>query len=210
MKSQINLLPWSFKRQLILRHRLSQWAAVWLVVGGLGLAAIGYASSALARSEENLENLNRKAKPLEKIAAENKLIETQLARSDRRQLMLQNLADLQQPLQLVGIISQSAKASGGGVTVKSLLLEPIETTIVQAIAQPKKKRRSGRIPTTKTFTVKSMKLTLHGVAIDDLALARFVSRIRKAGVFSKVELRESTNIQLAAGTARQYFVVCVY
>jgi hypothetical protein len=211
MKTQINLLPWSFKRKLIVLHGLSRWAAMWAIVGGMGLAVYGYSISTLSGSEERLSIYQRKAKPLEKIASENKSIETQLARSDKRQLLLENLADLQQPLQLVGIISQSAKGSHGGVKVSSLSLEPFETTIVEPVKQTTNKRRRGaKPPTTKTIKVKSMKLALHGVAIDDLALSQFVARLREAGVFSKVELRDISNIQLTAGVARQYSVECVY
>ena len=55
-----------------------------------------------------------------------------------------------------------------------------------------------------------MRLTLKGIALDDLAVAQFIVALRDTGVFHAVELKSSLVTQLAGGPAREYFVECTY
>jgi hypothetical protein len=210
MTEHANLLPASFQQRAMLRRRLVQWATVWL--GTLLLLAAGamWRVSSEAALRQEVLDLEEQCGPLRELAQENQTIRDRLAEISGRQSLFAELDRAQRPLQVLGIISESALATDQQLHVDRLQLSPI--------AQPTDpKPATTKAATAAAPPVKEVKtapnhtsLVLSGLATDDLAVARFISGLRHSGVFHKVELQSSSRVPHLTGHARRYEIDCAF
>lgn len=203
----MNLLPLEVRRRLLVKTRLFQWAVVW----GLSLVAVvglwAVESVDLQAQTRQLQMLERRCDPLRKLDAENKRVRERLAELEQRQSLLADLDTVQYPLLLVGIVSQGAHSSHARIQVSDFSLAPLSAKITKSKIQVNKKKNEKQ---AKENVSARMRLTLKGIALDDLAVAQFIVALRDTGVFNAVELKSSLVTQLEGGQAREYFVECTY
>lgn len=204
MANHINLLPWEFRRRTIVRRVLTRWA----IVAVIALVASGFfvvdSHLKLRESQTKLQQLVQQTVPLREVVEENRRLSEQLKRSDQRRLLLDSLAATSQPLQLIGIVSQSASTTPG-----EILVQQFELTETEAATIARGKSTTGRNEAPPVVEMQR-RLGLTGMATDDLALSQFVSQLRDVGVFHTVELRASSDVELSAGSARRYTVECSF
>jgi hypothetical protein len=204
MANHINLLPWEFRRRTIVRRVLTRWA----IVAVIALIVSGFfvvdSHLKLGESQAKLQQLVQQTVPLREVVEENRRLSEQLKRSDQRRLLLDSLAATSKPLQLIGIVSQSASTTPG-----EILVQQFELTETESVTNAR-----GKTTTSKNEVLpaveKQRRLGLTGMATDDLALSQFVSQLRDVGVFHTVELRASNDVELSAGSARRYTVECSF
>ena len=204
MANHINLLPWEFRRRTSVRRVLTRWA----IVAVIALVASGFfvvdSHLKLRESQTKLQQLVQQTVPLREVVEENRHLSEQLKRSDQRRLLLDSLAATSQPLQLIGIVSQSASTNPGEILVQQFELTQTEAA---TIARGKSTTSRNEAPPVVEM---QRRLGLTGLATDDLALSQFVSQLRDVGVFHTVELRASSDVELSAGSARRYTVECSF
>jgi hypothetical protein len=204
MSTHINLLPWEFRRRTIVRRVLTRWAIVAVIaLLGSGFFVVD-SQLKLRESQAELQQLVQQTEPLRAVVAENRHLSDQLKRSDQRRLLLDSLAATSQPLQLVGIVSQSASTTPGEILVQQF--ELTETEAAPAARGKSTTSKNEAPPAAEMYR----RLGLTGMATDDLALSRFVAQLRDVGVFRTVELRASNDVDLSAGSARRYTVECSF
>jgi hypothetical protein len=199
MKSHINILPLQFRKKLLVRQIVPSWACVWGGVAVMAAIICWNADATLADAQAAFAIVDVRAEPLRQIVQRNQQATEDLKVADQRQLLADCLNAADKPLQLVGLISSTANTNDGSIQIQSFQLTQGE--------QPTK---SASAATAENNAPHRMKLGLQGYAVDDLALSRFVSQLRATGVFESVELQTSSNVQLAAGSARQYVVECQF
>ena len=204
MTTHINLLPWEFRRRTIVRRVLTRWAIV-AVIALLGSGFFVVDSHLKLRdSQAKLQQLLQQTVPLREVVEENGHLSDQLKRSDQRRVLLDSLAATSQPLQLIGIVSQSASTTPGEILVQQFELTETETaTIARGKSTTSRNEAPAAVETQR-------RLGLTGMATDDLALSRFVTQLRDVGVFNTVGLRASNDGDLSAGSARRYTVECSF
>ena len=204
-----NLLPLDFRRRLLVKIRLLQWSFVW----GLSLIAFAalWAATSVDRQAQTrqLQTLERQCDPLRKMNADNKRVRARLAELEQRQSLLADLDTVQYPLLLIGIVSRGTHHSHARVQVRDFSLAPV------ALLSPKSTKSANQVKKKNEKQAEEnvsarMRLTLKGIALDDLAVAQFIVALRDTGVFNAVELKSSLVTQLAGGQAREYFVECTY
>jgi hypothetical protein len=198
MKSHINILPLQFRKKLLVRQIVPCWACVWLGVTVVAAIVCWNANASLADARTAFAIIDGRAEPLRQIVQRNQKATDSLKVADQRQLLVDCLQAADKPLQLVGLISSTANTKDGSIQIQSFQLTQGQPT------------DSASPVATHGNAPLRMKLGLQGYAVDDLALSRFVSQLRATGVFESVELQTSSNVQLAAGSARQYVVECQY
>lgn len=205
MKTHLNLLPLPFRRRLVIRSELIRWGAACVMA--LVISAVwcldAHRSSRLKQAQ--LDQLTTQAAPLRSLATDNICLAGQLNVSHRRHVLLQSLEGVHPPLQLLGIVSQSADNDQGSVQVRSFALTP------RVAQQPKKSKATGRrnkATATSNVSEVSGQLSLQGVALNDGALTDFIDRLRRKSFFTSVDLRSSSTVQLSLGSARHYSVEC--
>ena len=205
-----NLLPLDFRRRLLVKIRLLQWSVAW----GLSLVAVvgfwAVESVDLQAQIRQLQTLERQCDPLRKIDADNSRVRERLAELEQRQSLLADLDTVQYPLLLVGIVSQGTHRSHARVQVRNFSLAPItEVSAKSAQSAHQVKKKNNETQAEENVSAR-MRLTLKGIALDDLAVAQFIVSLRDTGVFHAVELKSSLVTQLAGGQAREYLVECTY
>lgn len=208
----MNLLPYAYRRKLIIRKLLTGWMGVWIGCGVLGGAACALISSELLTAQSELTRIEEQAGPLREIVAENRQLKQQIEEISGRESVLGELGGASQPVSLLAIISQSARAADERLQIQRLNVAQV--VLASVPAKPTTPAKPGGKPAPNASQAKSeparkvLELTLTGIACDDVAVTRFVSALREQGVFQSVELRSSIGIHWAHGEGRQYDVVC--
>ncbi len=204
MTSHINLLPWEYRRRTIVRRVLTRWAVLTVIaLTGSGVFIVDNHLK-LCESQAELQQLVQQTAPLRQVVDSNRHLSAQLKHSDQRRLLLDSLAATGQPLQLIGIVSQSASSTPGEIVVQQFELIENET------ATSTREQSTAKQNTLPPVSERHRRLGLIGMATDDLALTRFVTQLRDVGVFHTVELRASSDVDLSAGSARRYTVECSF
>ncbi|HUG89648.1 MAG TPA: hypothetical protein VML55_02365 [Planctomycetaceae bacterium] len=209
MNAHANLLPLAFRRRLLWRSRLRRWAPIW-ALAAVAAACAGYWQHRLLDGRRAaLARLEAQAAPLAALVDDNRRLRAQLDELAGRQSLLRLLEPRLRPVQLIGVVSHSARRGTPRVQVRRFELRPsqvAESAPGAGGANPPP--RPQRPP---------VQLNLAGIARDDLAIAEFVTALRDFGVFRSVELRSSADAAaegpprpgMAPGT-RAYTVECVF
>lgn len=207
MTIQLNLLPPSVVRKRYLISRLKIWGAVCLAT----LLFTFYFCLSRQRQLSELQNnavwLHATTTPLREIEAENRRMELQIRRIKERESWLTD-SDSSQTLQLLGLISHATGENHGRVSVRTLALNTIDRPVMplpNAENRPVNAKEKAKIKYEQR-----MQLDLTGVAVDDIAVASFVSALRDSGVFESVELKSSLSHLFDGQEVREYSVSCLY
>lgn len=184
---QANLLPIAFRRRILVRKRLRQWAPAWLIaaVAAASLAFSGQRS--LDAQRAHLSRLEQQTAPLGALVRENRQLRARLDELAGRQSLLAVLEPKLRPVQLLGLVSHCAREAGARVQIRTFALAPTAST---PSAQPARRGAAQKQPTAAP-AAPPLRLDLAGVAADDLAIAAFVAALREQGAFRTVELRSS-------------------
>ena len=205
MMEHCNLLPLEFQRRLLIRSRLLQWSVVWgvitVAVAGLAVHRVCF----MFAQQERVQVMERQSEPLRNTVAENERLRGQLEEMTGREVLLGELDSAAYPLQLMGLVSRGASACEERLQVREFSLQrvqnaPRQTTTTSAPAEVEQSQPVAEM----------MRLTLEGRAVDDLAIARFVTALRQTRVFESVELKSSVGSQFGNTWTREYQVACTF
>jgi hypothetical protein len=203
----MNLLPYAFRRRLLVRKLLGRWGLVWTVCGLVGGAVCGWAWSDLRSAQAELAGIEETTRPVREMAEENRRFIAQIEEISGRESVLNELGGIAQPVSLLALISQSARFADERLQIQRM-------NVAQVVREPesgsgqKPGPQKGKPSPGDAAPRKTLELTLSGVARDDVAVSRFVSALRDQGVFETVELRSSVGVRWAHGEGRRYDVVC--
>ncbi|HEV3003167.1 MAG TPA: PilN domain-containing protein [Pirellulales bacterium] len=209
MKTFVNMLPWSFRRDRLLRRRLRQWLVAWALVAAVlaGGAWIDWAACRTVR--EALEQKERSYEEVKQIRTEMAALRAIQKGLGNQQDLLGRLQAAPPPLLVVGLVSQSAEHCRGRVMVRHLVYQHQGAGPAAARGAP-----PAALPPVAVQTVlqsvrrEAASLTLQGVGADNLAVAEFVVGLREAGVFERVDLKSAAESQSSSNAASVYQVEC--
>lgn len=187
MKRDVNLLPQSYSRRQTARVWLVQWGAAWLAFALLIGGVYGVRQRDLNRQRTWLVALESDYAPLRKRAMEVAATKIRIEELTRHESLALTLADEQPMLTLVGVLSQAARQCDGEVSIQYLQLVP---------APVQGGRSEGHSP--------AKLLSIKGVGVNNLAVARFVASLRDCQVFDAVGLTS------AGGSTQKGDPSCVY
>ena len=204
MTTSINLVPYSFRRRLLIRRRLRQWTVAWVLAAcGAGSVSLEDYGLVLTR-QHRLSQLEQKCEPLRLQERASVKMQEELDRLYDRESLLAKLERSDQPAQLIGIIGQAATGERREVHIGNFELVPISQMVTEQKVDSNGQTRS------ISREIVRMQLQLDGLGLDDLAVAGFVAQLREAGVFQSVNLRSSVDARGLSPDVRQFQVVCVY
>lgn len=191
----VNLMPQPLVWQALLRIRARQWALAWCAAGALavGLGAWKYLEA--SDKELQLAAVESRCQSLRVVESELQELGQELVHLKRQAAALAAIQPEQRTLSVLGIVSQSAKRAEGRLQLQRLSMRVAD--------QP---TSSNGAPAAQAAGLSA--LDLHGAALDDGAVARFVEALRSAAVFVRVELKSSSELLSAGGTGRQFQVEC--
>jgi hypothetical protein len=192
----VNLLPIAFRRQQVVRRRAIQWGVIVCVVlatGGMWHWYERFESIALAQELESLQRENAPARLMLKQLAD---MRKQLDELHQQELVAQELEDQRNALSLLGVISDTAKATKGRVRVTKLDLKDFQ---------------SMRVPdSANTGNGAATGLLVSGVSLDNPGVAELFDGLQDAGIFRRVELVESKERRDGEVALRDYVMRCEF
>ncbi len=195
--NSLNLLPWKFRRRLLLRVRVTQWAVATAVACGLVLAAAGVQFAQIARREQTLARLEARCESLATMRVETARIEGRVAESRRLQALLSRVENQELPVKAMGLVSGVVRVSRGRLELTTVTLARVPVS-VPVPNKPKESAQEERVT-----------LTVAGKAADNLAVADMVLRLRESNVFDQVDLRPASTALDRSGLVA-FHVDCAY
>jgi Tfp pilus assembly protein PilN len=191
----LNLLPWSFRRRMLLRVRLGQWLMITAAACIAVLAIAGLRFFRISRKSDTLDRLQARCASLEAMKSEAQRVEARVAESHRLEALLSRVENQELPLLAVGLVSRVVGRSEGRIQVQSIALG----RALAAVPVPEK-------PGT-TVNEETISLMLNGRGADNLAVADMVLRLRETGVFDTVTLKPAASAVESQGP--QFQVECL-
>jgi hypothetical protein len=194
MKTHINLLPSSYRRQQIFRRRAIQWSSVLCVVLLSGWAWHWCEMREHRAIAQQLEVLEREHAPTQLLLQQLVDMRARLDQLQRQEAVARELERQRNTLALLGVVSQTARQTGG-----RLRLTKLELTNFQ---------NAGRGGTTTAGAGGG--LLLSGVSLDNPAVGELLSGLQASGIFSRVELLVSKEREGGEVSLRDYEVRCEF
>ncbi len=184
MNAHVNLLTDRFRFRRRLRRAVQFWSAA-LLASLVAVALLTYAQNAeLSQLEARRASLARQYTPIERLQQRRTQLRREIKRlRDEEAIMLQ-LATHRPALQLVGVVSRSAREHAGELSVDRMTLSP-----------PARQTNSKQAP-------RRQELSLRGTCRTNLAAAQFVAALRDCGLFYSVILEQ---IEQRSDTAEPIF-----
>lgn len=210
MKSNLNLMTLEWQRRHLLKRHLIRWGRAAALIAVLTGVTWWRVSGDLGEIQTELTSLEERASLYRNQLAENTKLEQGIVLAERRKKLFNSLSLPQQPLQLVGIISASARRQDGQIRIASFELAPAESVVARVDSNRQRNARPAVDQAEEKQPVVRTSLNLSGIAENDIALTRFVASLREAGVFVEVELKSSRKVQRDDRLACEYDLSCIY
>jgi hypothetical protein len=195
MKTMINLLPASYRRQQIVRGRAYQWCVVVSLVLVLGWVSHWYELHEQQVMAQRLDVLTREHQPTKLMLQQLVDMRQKLVDLEQQERMARELENQRNALTLLGVISEAAQSTNGRLRVTNLELtdfqgEAATGTAASPVAQP-----SG--------------LRLEGVSLDNPAVAELIEGLQGSGIFSRVDFTLNDREDIDS-SFRHYEVRCEF
>jgi hypothetical protein len=196
MRSMINLLPPSYRRQQIIRHRVVQWSSLICLALLSAWAWHWYERREDRALVQQLELLEREHEPTQRLLQQLVEMRQNLEELQQQEAVAIELERQRSALVLLGVISQSARQTGGRLRLTKMELTNFQSAGVEDSAASTGAYRGG--------------LLLTGVSLDNPAVGELLDRLQDAGIFNRVELLALKERADAESILRDYEVRCEF
>lgn len=186
MRTHINLVPERFLRRRLVRRWSIRWLCAWACGALACFGYLGLLEHAVSLDDQINASLRAKAKPVLEMSEAAQRFREELRSVESNDALLSRLTGEGSSLDGVGLTSAAAAACGDRIWVQRLR---IETRF--ADDAPSKPGAPADRPASRGVR----RLTLSGVAADNLAVAEFVAALRSSHAFRRVELKNSLSGQ---------------
>lgn len=196
MKTMINLLPASYRRQLLARRRAIQWGSILCTVLVSGWVWHWYERREGVLLSQQLESLKREQAPTQTMLQQLVAMRQTLADLEQQEAVVKELEYQRNALTLLGVISSTARSTNGRLRVTKLELTNFQNTQPPAAATARSAPSSG--------------LLLSGVSLDNPAVAELLDGLQDSGIFRRVELLTLREREEGTLSLRDYEVRCEF
>lgn len=193
MKTAINLLPQSFRRQQILRKRGQQWAIIISTVLVIGWGWHWYEMCEDRQLVQQLETLTREHAPTQTMLKQLVEMRQQLKELEQQEAVAKELDCQRNALTLLGVISESAQKTKGRLRVTKFEIDNFQ----------------GAQGTSDTAG-KTAGVTVGGVSLDSVAVTELWNGLQNSGLFKKVELKNLKEREDKISNLRDYELRCEF
>ena len=195
MKRHLNLMTAHAHRRDLLQQRLRQWLPVLAVIA-IVLSALSWwhwtGCRAVAARRQSLE---AEYDPVKQLQSKVKALRGEINTLSHKESLALSLAQDRSPLTLLGQVSKAVKACEGSVYVKKLQLRTESTAAA-----------SGTVG--QTHEAAPIKISIEGIGVSNVAVARFAASLRDAQLFETVELKATQTVVINATRARTFQLEC--
>jgi hypothetical protein len=208
--------------------RFKQW--LWPCCASAAAVVVFLAAEAsqYVAARQRLDELQREHLPLESLDAQVAALRARIDRQTREIEVVRRLEGCRPPLALLGLVGQSARDCQGQLQIESLAFHPVQRAktadpsgeAARTTGHPSGTPKAGVPPAKpggKTETKPpaesdgdSALVTIKGVALDNLSVARFVAALRQTKALRRVELKSTKEQPLGACRVCSWMIECGY
>jgi len=196
MKAMVNLLPRSYRKQLITRKRMIQWGSVACLVIMAGSTWHWQETIVRKSLSQQLEVLAREQAPTQRMLKHLVSMRQQLKELEQQEAVASELEHQRNALTLLGVVSDAAHKTKGRLRVTKLELKDFQ-----------KRHGPGAV---ESAAASSPGLVLSGVSLDNPAVAELLESLQDSGIFSHVELLSCKERRDDAAALRDYELRCEF
>jgi hypothetical protein len=193
MKTMLNLLPTSFRRQQMLRRRAIQWTSLMSAVLVFGWAWHWYEMREYRELSLQLETLSREHAPTQRMLQQLVQMRQQLVDLQKQEAVAKELDCQRNALKLLSVVSDAARKTQGRLRVTKLELNNFQSM------QP---RTDGQNAGSSTG------LLVDGLSLDDRAVGDFLDELQKSGIFSHADPLAIKEREDKSASLREYQIQC--
>ena len=197
MKTHVNLLPLKYRRIALARSLVFRWGAAWAAAVAVMAGMLWMHASRCSHAEADVSAKEVLSKPLLATARANKRMRTQVHRFEHRETLVGQLKEDKPVLNLLAVVSTSARQCAGRITIRDLKFEQNAMPVTE-------RRPAAPSPSVGPEAV----LTIEGEALDNLAIAQFAAGLRDAALFRDVELKSSVKKTSSQRQVHSFIVRC--
>lgn len=172
MKTMINLLPQSFRRQQIVRKRAVQWISIISVVLATGWGWHWFELREAKELSQELAGLSREHAPTQTMLKQLEGMRRQLVELQQQESVAKELDCQRNALTVLGVISDTARKTKGRLRLAKFDLSNFQSGQVGAGVNG----------------AQASSLVLSGVSLDNSAVAELLDGLQKSSIFSRVEV----------------------
>jgi type IV pilus assembly PilN-like protein len=195
MRTMINILPATYRRQQMARNRAMQWVTIIVAVLGTGWCWHWIEMREQTQLTQQLDVLSREHAPTQTMLKQVVDMRRKLKELNEQETVAKELETQRNALTLLGVVSQTAAKSKGRLRITKLELNNFQN--VGGV------ERSGAAPAPGG-------LLLTGVSLDNPAVAELLDGLQHSGIFSRVELRKLKEQDNKSSALRDYEVRCEF
>lgn len=196
MRTTINILPASYRRQQVLRNRCVQWTTIIAVVLVTGSGWHWIEMREHTQLSQQLDVLSREHAPTQTMLKQVVEMRRQLKELQEQETVAKELETQRNALTLLGVISDTAQKTKGRLRVTKLELNNFQNA-------GKAEKSGGASPPPGG-------LFLSGVSLDNPAVAELLDGLQHSGIFSHVELLKLKERDDKSLSLRDYEVRCEF
>lgn len=196
MRTMVNLLPMSFRRQQMARKRAIQWMAVVCFVLVAGWASHWWEVREQITLTQQLEVLSREHRPTQQMLKNLIKMRQRLGTLQEQEAIARELENQRSALAILAVVSKTT-----GATQERLRVMELELTNFQKASQDAGAGQPA---------VGESSLALTGVALDNPAVAELLDGLQDSGLFGRVELQMMKEREDENGRLRDYEVKCEF
>jgi Tfp pilus assembly protein PilN len=192
----VNLLPASYRRQQILRRRITEWCSIVAIVMLAGAIWHWYELREHRLLAQQLEMLSREHAPTQTMLKQVVQMRKQLEDLQHQEAVSKVLEHQRNALRLLGVISESAEKTHGKLRVTKL-----DLTDFQHLGPSAGPEVAGQPASGVVFS---------GVSLDNPAVAELLTGLKESGIFSRVELLSIKEREDKTASLHDYEVRCEF
>lgn len=194
MKRSLNLIPMKSLRRQEIRRVFRQWL-VLSAITVVGVSAVAWWTWNQSNDKQRLlQAAQQQYAPLKKLEEETESLRNESISLEQRERLALELSQKRSMLTLLGQLSFATKRAGGDVNINQMEME--------TEARPAQ--------TDEEMATMESKLTLRGVGVDDVAIARFVAQLRDSQLFYDVHLTSTGSNKVGDIESKLYTVECAF
>jgi len=194
MRTAINLLPQSFRRQQVLRKRVVQWASIISAMLVTGWGWHWYEMREGRQLTAQLETLSREHAPTQAILKQLVEMRQQLKELQQQESVAKELDCQRNALTLLALVSDSARKTKGRLRVTKFEINNFQAASSDG----------------GNGAAKAAGFTVNGASLDNPAVAELLDGLQKSGVFRRVELATLKEREDKDAALRDYEVRCEF
>lgn len=195
MKRYVNLFSESFQRRQLVRARIRFWGTAILAASGLAILVGGFAWTELRSISISHEWLATQYAPIESLKKEISAFTNRIANLRHRESAALMLSEDQSVMTLLAIVGQAVRTADDEIYVERLLLDQ----------RQQNRPTNDPIPSSAAHV-----LTMNGVGMNDLAVARFTAALRDAEIFQEVTLESTVPASVGDARFRTFHLECTF